>query len=114
MIALPIAAAAQFAVEVEFIEDEAALRLVLDDLVGAMEALRPDAWSAAEMGERYARLSRGIVAFHARVVDQRGVFKLGQDERDDVYADIVTGLAGQGADELIAWMRALNPGRAEA
>lgn len=104
-------AAAQFAVEVEFIEDEAALRLVLDDLIGAMEAARPNGWSAAEMGERYAGLSRGIVAFHARVTDQRGVFKLGQDERDDVYADILAGLGGEGASGLAAWMRALNPGR---
>lgn len=104
-------ACAQFAVEVEFIEDEAALRLVLDDLIGAMEAARPEPWSAAEMGARYAGLAARIVAFHARVVEARGVFKLGQDERDDVYRDIGGGLAAEGAHDLLAWMRALNPGR---
>jgi transcriptional regulator len=45
------------------------------------------------------------------VIEQRARFKLGQDERDAVFADITDGLARSGADELLAWMRELNPGR---
>ena len=105
-------ASAQFLVEVRFQEDEAALREVVDDLVEAMEAGRPNAWRTADMGERYERLARGIIAFQAEVLDSRAVFKLGQDERDDVYGEILAGLSGTGAHELESWMRALNPGRA--
>ncbi len=101
-------ASAQFQVEIAFMDDGAALRAVLDDLIGAMEKDRPNPWSAAEMGERYASLSRGIIAFEARVLEARGVFKLGQDERDDVYVDILGGLEGS---ELADWMCVTNPGR---
>src|SRR3989442_404415 len=42
----------------------------------------------------------------------RAKFKLGQDERDDVFSDIVRGLESQGASELLAWMLAFNQQRA--
>lgn len=80
----------------------------LERLADAMEQDRPDAWSPAEMGERYARLSRGVVAFQADVVRLEGRFKLGQDERADVYADIVAGL---GDGDLTRWMTRFNPER---
>ena len=48
---------------------------------------------------------RGIVGFRARVLQSRPKFKLGQDERDDVFTDMVTGLRATGADELAAWMQ---------
>lgn len=104
-------ASARFEVEVAFLEDEAALRAVLDDLIGACESGRPGAWNAAEMGERYERLARGVVAFHARITNQAGVFKLGQDERDDVYPGILAGLEAEGRGDLAAAMRAANPTR---
>lgn len=63
------------------------------------------------MGARYETLRRLIVPFEAKVVEQRARFKLGQDERDSIYADITAGLERTGADELLAWMRELNPGR---
>jgi transcriptional regulator len=98
-------ASAQFLVEATLVDDPAALEAHLRDLVGAMEDGRPRAWSVDEMGERYASLSRRIVAFDARVIETRGKFKLGQDERPDVFADILTGLEGEGAPDLLAWMR---------
>jgi transcriptional regulator len=52
-----------------------------------------------------------IVPFEAKVIEQRARFKLGQDERDAVFAEITEGLARSGADALVAWMRELNPGR---
>jgi predicted FMN-binding regulatory protein PaiB len=98
-------ASVQFRVETTLIDDPAGLEAHLRDLVGAMEAGRPRAWSVDEMGERYASLSRRIVGFEARVVETRGRFKLGQDERADVFADIMAGLEGEGATDLLAWMR---------
>jgi len=107
-------ASVEFRVELTFLDDEASLRAVLDDLIGGMEAQRPHAWAATDMGERYGALSRRIVAFRARVLEERAVFKLGQDERDDVYADIMAGLVDVGAGDLIDWMTRLNPARSAA
>jgi transcriptional regulator len=104
-------AVVQFLVTVAFDESPARLRAHLDDLVNAMEHGRPGAWSVAEMGERYERIRGRIIPFEAKVIEQRARFKLGQDERDAVFADITDGLARSGADELLAWMRELNPGR---
>lgn len=98
-------ASAQFLVETTLVDDAAGLKAHLDDLVGAMEAGRPNAWSVEETGARYESLSRRIVGFDARVVETRARFKLGQDERDDVFADILTGFESEGASELLAWMR---------
>jgi len=103
-------ASVQFLVEVEFCEDSA-LDDMLSDLVGAMEAGRPRAWSPAEMGERYRQLARRIIGFHAPVRSSRAKFKLGQDERDDVFADITRALEEQGPRELLQWMERCNPGR---
>jgi transcriptional regulator len=104
-------ASVEFRVEVAFTDDEASLRAVLDELVGDMEAGRPGAWTTADMGARYSLLASRIVAFRANVLEQRAVFKLGQDERDDVYADIIGGLRDEGAADLIDWMTRLNPGK---
>ena len=104
-------ASAAFDVEIAFDEDPVFTRHVLDDLIGAMEDGRAEAWSIAEMGERYDRILRGIVAFRAQVVREQAAFKLGQDERDDVYADILAGLEADGEAEVATLMRVHNPGR---
>lgn len=80
----------------------------LNRLSSAMESHRPEGWSPEEMGERLNRLSRGVMTFRADVDRLNGRFKLGQDERDDVYAD---SLAGLGPGELTGWMRRFNPDR---
>ena len=104
-------AVAQFLVTIAFDETPARLDAHLDDLVGAMERGRPNAWSASEMGARYDTLKKRIIPFVATVVEQRAKFKLGQDENDSVFAEITQSLAGSGSDALLAWMRELNPGR---
>lgn len=85
----------------------------LERLSDVMEAGRPNAWAPAEMGERYGRLSRGVVAFRAEILKLDGRFKLGQDEREDVYPDIMAGLgqAEPGQGDLTDWMRRFNPAR---
>lgn len=99
-------AAVRFSVEIELIADSAGIERHLGELVKAMEHGRPRRWSQAEMGERFARLSRGVVAFKGRVLDARATFKLGQDERDDVYADIIAALEGPAS--LLDWMARYN------
>jgi predicted FMN-binding regulatory protein PaiB len=104
-------AAAQFTVDVSLLGTDAELDPLLDDMVDAMEANRDHAWRAAEMGPRYRKLANRIIGFRAVVRSGRVKFKLGQDERDDVYRDIVTGLSSTGSEELAEWMRRCNAGR---
>jgi len=106
-------ASAQLTARVRLIDDEAGVLASLDGLIARHEAGRPGAWSAAEMGERRSRLARGVVAFEADVEAVRPMFKLSQDDRDDVYADILRGLTTDGAADLADWVRRANPGRAE-
>lgn len=104
-------AVAQFIVTIAFDEAPARLDAHLDDLASAMERGRAGAWHPREMGARYQTLKRHIVPFLAKVVEQRAKFKLGQDERDAVFAEISAALAREGPKDLLAWMRELNPDR---
>lgn len=104
-------ATAQLQVEVRLIDEPEAILAHLRELTERHEAGRPGAWSLDEMGPRLARLAQGVIAFRAEVVACHERYKLGQDERDDVYADILAGLATQPDPALPAWMRRFNPGR---
>lgn len=105
-------ASVQYLVDIEFASADTARDAALGTLSQAMEADRPRAWQPREMGPRYETLARRIAAFRAPVIERRARFKLGQDEREDVYADILEGL-GSGSDELRAWMQAANPTRSK-
>ncbi|MGN6152412.1 MAG: FMN-binding negative transcriptional regulator [Lysobacteraceae bacterium] len=104
-----------FEVEIAFDDTQAAIDDALGLLVAHMERDRPAAWSAAEMGARYASLSRAVIAFEARILATHAKFKLGQNERADVRADILAALAdGGGGDPashatLLAAMRRVDP-----
>jgi transcriptional regulator len=102
-------ASAQFVVDIEFWTDPAKLDWQLQDLIGAME--KEGAWRSAEMGPRYAQLTQYIVGFDAHIRARRAKFKLGQDERDAIFADIVKALRRSGDDDLLAWTQELNPDR---
>lgn len=104
--------AAQFDCSMMMIDDADGIANCLDVLIDSMEEGRPNAWSMREMGERAARLARGVVGFHADIIASRPVFKLGQDERDDVFADIIEGLGREaGGEALLAPMKRYNAGR---
>lgn len=92
--------------EVRFLPGEA--DDALNRLVAFMEEGRPGAWSAAEMGPRYERIKSGIIAFHAEVHSVRPRFKLGQDERDEIFAASLPHIHDA---SLQQWMRRFNPGR---
>lgn len=104
--------AAQFDCCMTMIDDADGVADCLDTLIGSMEDGRPNAWSMREMGKRAGRLARGVVGFQADIVASRSVFKLGQDERDDVFADILLGLAREeGSEALAGHMRRFNSDR---
>lgn len=99
-------ASAQFQVELDFFEEQGALEELLRDLIGAMEQGRARPWHEKEMGARYEKLARGIIGFDARILSAHAKFKLGQDERRDVFADITAALAQDPASaDLLQWMR---------
>lgn len=104
-------ASAAFDCDLDLIDSPEDLRALMDDIIGAMEAGRPRAWSAVEMGERYDSLSRGVVGFRARIGAQRPVFKLGQDERDAEFGEILQGLRAEGQGGLADWMADFGAGR---
>lgn len=104
-------ASAQLQVDVRLMEQPDAIVAHLRELAERMEAGRVDAWSIDDMGPRLAQLAQRVIAFRAEVLASQEKYKLGQDERDDVYVDILAGLDAQPDAALPAWMRRFNPGR---
>jgi transcriptional regulator len=96
-------ATARIVADVRF--DEDLNEEALERLVEKMERGRPQPWTRTELGPRYDKMKRAIVAFRAPIVDVQARFKLGQDERDEVFADLVEGLS----PDLARWMRRFNP-----
>jgi acetyl esterase len=105
-------ASAMFDVEVQFRDERADADRLLEGLVTQMEARRPGAWRKEETGARYDKLVTGIVGFEARILATRSCFKLGQDERDDVLADILRALDIKDHGPLATWMRSFAASRA--
>jgi transcriptional regulator len=96
---------AHFEVEVAFDEGATAPHDALELLVSHMERGRPRSWSSHDMGARYAQLAKAVVAFRARIVSTQAKFKLGQNERADVYEDILAGLERSGQFALAEAMK---------
>ena len=104
-------AAANVSVRIEFLDTPEDLDRIVRDLVDAMEAGRERRWRVEEMHARYALLLPRIIPFRATVLDIRAKFKLGQDERDDTFPEILHGLAQGGNAALLALMRDFNSQR---
>lgn len=92
-------AVCRFEAEVVFVPDET--DRALSQLAAALEGDAPGAWTPSRMGERYRQLRQHIIALRAHVLETHPRFKLGQDENDVVFQDIVDGLADR---QLAAWM----------
>jgi len=101
----------QFVVDFEFHENVERLREVLRDMIDTMEADRPKAWRLEETAHRYEKLVPHIVSFVAHVRETKAVFKLGQDERAQIYQDMLAGLTAAGETELVDWMKRYNEQR---
>lgn len=107
---------AQFVVDMQFFDAPEPIEAHLRQLVNSMEAQAPRGpdqipWDVDQMGPRYFLRSRAIVGFTAEIREVKPKFKLGQDERDDVFSDIMAGLKHGPSEPLQAWMRDFNPGR---
>jgi transcriptional regulator len=77
-------------------DNEALLRLA-----SVLEHGQAEAWRVEELGERYSQLARRIVSFEADVRSVDATFKLGQDERPEIFDSIVEGLE---STALRTWM----------
>lgn len=104
-------ASAQFVADIELVDDENYLEGHLRDLTGALESDRDGAWQVDEMGQRYEKLAARIVAFEARIVSRDARFKLGQDESDRTFREILDALESQGDAALAELMREFNDER---
>ena len=85
-------ATVHFEIEVAFDDSQAATTSALERLVAHMERNSHVPWTAAELGSRYAALSKAVIAFRAKMLATQAKFKLGQNERPDVFQDILRGL----------------------
>ena len=94
-------AVVRFQVEVTLTPERNDRALAL--LIEALEHDGPGAWRASMMGERYHRLITRIVAFRAKVLSTHATFKLGQDEDDTSFAEIVARIEDRRlADMMVA------------
>lgn len=97
-------AVCRFETEVRFVPEET--EQAVWRLAAALEGTEPDCWTPERMGERYHQLKQRIVAFRAEIVEAHARFKLGQDENEAVFKDIVEGLEDR---TLADWMRRTRP-----
>ncbi len=93
-------AVARFVCRIALVPDET--DTALRRLTSEMEHSRGNGWTVAQMGPRYEELRSHVVAFRAHILGGTGHFKLGQDERPDMFRAIVDGLENR---ELADWMR---------
>ena len=97
-------AVCRFETEVRFVPEET--DKALSQLSAALEGIEPGSWTPTRMGDRYHELKQRIVAFRAEVLETHAKFKLGQDENDVVFKEIVDGLPDR---TLADWMSRTRP-----
>lgn len=100
-----------FDCDLTFLETPEEIEALLRDLIDPLEAGRPNAWSLDDMGPRAERLARGVIGFIATIRSHRAVFKLGQDEGDETFPEILAGLRANGDEVMPAQMEAFGPHR---
>lgn len=93
-------ASCRFEVDVELVAEETDFALLR--LAEALEGNGPQSWRPERMGDRYDELKPRIIAFRARLREVHARFKLGQDEADATFDEIVEHHPNR---ELADWMR---------
>lgn len=93
-------AVCRFETRIQFVPEETDAALL--KLAQALEGTNDGAWTPERMGERYFDLKQRIVAFRAEILETHARFKLGQDEGDATFEEIVGGL---GDPVLADWMK---------
>ena len=97
-------AAAAFDCELTLVEDPTGIAELLNDLIEAMEAGRPAAWSADQMNARFDRLAQGVLGFQAKIIGSKIAFKMGQEESEAQFQEILNALNDAGNHELASAM----------
>jgi len=100
---------AQLRIEAELVFEPEQTGAAITELVDTMEQGRDAPWSSTELGARYAGMEAMVIGFRAKVTGLQGLFKLGQDERPEVFEAI---LASIGDPALVRWMRRFGERRA--
>jgi transcriptional regulator len=93
-------AVTRFEADVRFVPEEN--DAALTQLAAALEDGADEPWTPARMGARYDQLSQHIIAFRAVIRSEDAKFKLGQDEDEATFEEIVAGLPDR---TLANWMR---------
>ena len=97
-------AVCRFETVVEFVPEET--ESAVWRLAARLEGTAPESWTPERMGERVPELLKRIVAFRAEVLETHARFKLGQDETDLTFDEIVEGHP----DRVLAdWMKLTRP-----
>ncbi|MGD9810791.1 MAG: FMN-binding negative transcriptional regulator [Sphingobium sp.] len=89
-------------VEASVAFDDGLTDQALTHLVDHMEKMHPSGWTISGLGDRYNDLKARVIGFSATISSVTARFKLGQDERPEIFEQIVSGL---GDDPLVQWMR---------
>lgn len=105
---------AHFVVDITLMDTAGEASAAIERLLDQVEADGPRRWQSHELGERRGRLLKGVVGFVATIVETRVKLKLGQNERQDVYEDIVLGLETAGNHKLAEAMKWANCRTTEA
>lgn len=81
--------------------DDALTNEALERVVAHMEHNQQEQWNLSALGARYEKLRSGVMGFRAQIRSVSGRFKLGQDESDVVFENI---LNQHGNEPLRQWM----------
>ncbi len=105
---------AAFRCDIRFIDEPDALRDSLSDLIDGQEGGRDNSWSLEDLGDRYEQLAKFIIPFRCEILDSRASFRLGQDEDEQTFADVIAGLVSEGNAEFAQLMQSFRPRAASA
>ena len=70
---------------------------VLTQTVRAVEAPRGNRWDMSASQERFQQIAGGVVAFSLRITAVQAMFKLSQDQPDELWRRVHDGLAADPA-----------------
>lgn len=105
---------AHFIVDITLMDTTEEASATIERLLDHVETDGPQRWQSHELGDRHGRLLKGVVGFTATIAETRVKLKLGQNEQQDVYEDIVLGLEAAGNHKLAEAIKVANGRTREA
>ncbi len=85
--------------------DDALTDEALERVVAHMERNQQEPWNLSALGARYEKLRSGVMGFRAQIRSVSGRFKLGQDESDVVFENILNQHSNEPLREWMIRMR---------